>query len=629
MVPYPVSQISTSDAKQNSSDETSLQAPEASYKDSVCQENQAGKIFKESQNTRRFQEGEVRLMSPSTKDHQHGVLHELHERVEKFGTRDALRIKEGSEWKALTYKELSEKVRKLSSYLIEQGLKSGDRIAILCESRPEWAVAFFGAVRAGATIVPLDIKLTETELTSILSDCNPSLLFSDTKHLELAKKLPQKVTSIKNIYVVEDGKGDKDTPSIDQLEPKTIETGINRELDEVALIVYTSGTTGSPKGVMTSYGNLMFQTSRFQKMVDLGEEDRFLSILPLNHLLELTGGFLGLLNLGATVIFCHSLFPQEIMRNLKEQKITGMVAVPLFFKSLKGGIEREIRKKGEDAVKMFEGGLAKAQSLSIEDRRKMFAPILEELGGSLRVLISGGAPLEVEVANFFESLGIRMLQGYGLTETSPVISGNTIHKNRLGSVGPALDGVEVKIDKKNSEDTEGEILTRGPHIMMGYHHREDLTKEIIDEEGWLHTGDLGHLDEDGFLFITGRIKNMIVLGGGKKIFPEEVEAAFGDAKTVKELCVLGKKSKEGGLKGGTEEVCVVAVPADSLIHDHKDDPQAVKAAIKKELDELAQHLAVYKRPTSTYINYEELPKTATRKVKRQLVLEWLDKHGDG
>jgi long-chain acyl-CoA synthetase len=628
MLPYSVSHSDIMDETADPPAEPGLQAHEASCKGSVCGENQAGKIFKESQNTHRFQEGEVRLMSPSTKDHQHGVLQELHERVEKFGTRDALRIKEGSEWRALTYKELSEKVRKLSSYLLEQGLKKGERIGILCESRPEWAVAFFGAVRAGATIVPLDIKLTETELTSILSDCNPSVLFSDTKHLELAKKLPAKVTSIKNIYVVDEGKGDKDNPSIDQLNPKTIEPGINRELEEVALIVYTSGTTGSPKGVMTSYGNLMFQTSRFQKMVELSEEDRFLSILPLNHLLELTGGFLGLLNLGATVTFCHSLFPQEIMRSLKEQKITGMVAVPLFYKSLKGGIEREIRKKGEEAVKMFEGGLAKAKSVSIEDRRKMFAPILEELGGSLRVLISGGAPLETEVAEFFESLGIQMLQGYGLTETSPVISGNTVHKNRLGSVGPALDGVEVKIDKKNPEDSEGEILTRGPHIMMGYHHRDDLTKEIIDEQGWLHTGDLGHLDEDGFLFITGRIKNMIVLGGGKKIFPEEVEAAFGNAKTVKELCVLGKKSKEGGLKGGTEEVCVVAVPADSLLHDHKDDPQAVQSAIKKELEELGQHLAVYKRPTRTFISNDDLPKTATRKVKRQLVLEWLDKQGD-
>lgn len=567
-------------------------------------------------------------MSQSTKEPAgKGVLAEMHERVERFGSRDAMRIKEGSEWRSMTYEDLSTKARKLSSYMIEHDFKQGERAAILCESRPEWAVALFGSIRAGATIVPLDIKLTETELSSILSDCRPTILFCDSKHLELALALPKKVDSIKSIVVLEEGKGTDQAKSIEQLEPKEIHTGVERRLDETAVLVYTSGTTGSPKGVMTSFGNLMFQTSRFQEMVGLSEKDRFLSILPLNHLLELTGGFLGLLNLGATVSFCHSLFPQEIIKALKEQKITGMVAVPLFYKSLKSGIEREVRRKGEDTVKMFEGGLAKAAQLSIEDRRKIFAPILDELGGSLRVLICGGAPLEVEVAQFFESLGIQMLQGYGLTETSPVISGNTLKRNKLGSVGPALDGVELRIDKKKDDDSEGEILTRGPHVMQGYHKRDDLTKEVIDNDGWFHTGDLGHVDEEGFLFITGRIKNMIVLGGGKKIFPEEVEAAFGTATTTKELCVLGKKAKEGS-KAGTEEVCVVAVPADSLIKEHKDDDAAIQSAIKKELDELGQHLASYKRPTRLYIRKDDLPKTATRKVKRPLVLEWLNSQGE-
>ena len=567
-------------------------------------------------------------MSPSTKEPDHGVLSEMHARVEKFGTRDAMRIKEGTEWHSLTFEALSQKARKLSSYMMEQGFKQGEKAAILCESRPEWAIAFFGSIRAGATIVPLDIKLTETELTSILSDCLPVILFCDVKHQEGAQSLKKKISSIKHVFLLEDGKGSEETPSIDQLEAKEIHEGIERKLDEVAVLVYTSGTTGSPKGVMTTFGNLMFQTSQFQKIVNLGEKERFLSVLPLNHLFELTGGFLGMLNFGATVIFCHSLFPQEIIKAMKEQKITGMVAVPLFFKSLKSGLEREIRRKGEDAVKMFQAGAQKAKGLSIAERRKMFAPILEELGGELRVFISGGAPLDVEVAEFFETLGISMLQGYGLTETSPVITGNSIEKNRLGSVGCALDGVELKINKKEDSDTEGEIVTRGPHVMKGYYKRDDLTEEVIDTDGGLHAGGIGHSDEDGFVFITGRIKNMIVLGGGKKIFPEEVEAAFAEAHTVKELCVLGRKMKAGGLKGGTEEVCVVAVPSDALMKEHKDDPAAVQSEIKKEIDELAQHLATYKRPTDLVIKNDELPKTATRKVKRALVLEWLDTQGE-
>lgn len=567
-------------------------------------------------------------MSSSITDQSHeSVLALMHSRVEKFASREALRLKEGGEIRSLTFGELSKRSIQLSSYLMETGFNHGERAAILSEARPEWAIAFFALIRAGATTVPLDIKLTETELKSILSDCNPTVLFTDSKHLELALKLPEFVPSIKHVYVVDDGKGNEKAPSIDQLQPREIHKGLERDKDEVAVLVYTSGTTGSPKGVMTTFSNLIFETSRFQDMVDLNENDRFLSILPLNHLLELTGGFLGILNLGGTVVFCHSLFPQEIIRTMKEEHITGMIAVPLFFKSLRSGLEREMRRKGEEALAAFKAGLAKAEGQSMEVRKQMFAPVLAELGGALRVFISGGAPLELEVGQFFQALGIPVLEGYGLTETSPVIAGNSLRANKLGSVGQALPGVEVKIAKKSPEDTEGEIVTRGPHVMKGYYKRDDLTRETIDADGWLHTGDIGHLDVDGFLFITGRIKNMIVLGGGKKIFPEEVEAAFGSATTVKEVCVLGKKSKEG-FKEGPEEVCVVAVPADSLVHEHKDDKAAIQAAIKKELDTLAENLASYKRPTRLAICNEDLPKTATRKVKRQAVLEWLNTAGD-
>jgi long-chain acyl-CoA synthetase len=562
-------------------------------------------------------------MTQSTANHENvqSVLDFMHDKSERYANRVAMCIKDGSNWRNVTYEEMSKRARKLCSYLIETGVKEGDRIAILSEAQPEWGIAFFGAIRSGAIVVPLDIKLTETELVNILGDCTPDVVLADTKHLPLIDAVKQKVTSIKKVYCV-NATGDDAHPSIDTLEPQRETRGRDRTLDEVALIVYTSGTTGNPKGVMTTFGNLIFQVNSFEDIVHMSDTDNFLSILPLNHLLELTGGFLGLLTNGGTVCFSHSLFPQEIIKSMKEMQITGMVSVPLFFKSLKGAIEREVRKKGEEAVAKFQGGLQKGAELPIEKRREMFAAVHEQWGGKLRVFISGGAPLDPEIGEFFERLGIPVLQGYGLTETSPVISGNSLAQNCIGSVGLPLPGVEVKIDAKEGEK-EGEILSRGPHIMKGYYKRDDLTKEVIDSEGWFHTGDIGKIDEKGFLYITGRIKNLIVLGGGKKVFPEEVETALSNATTIKECCIAARKMADG-FKEGTEEVCAVVVPADSLLSEHKNDPEAVKQAIKKEMDELGQHLAPYKRPSRIFVHDGELPKTPTRKVKRPLVTEWLN-----
>lgn len=550
------------------------------------------------------------------------VLDFMHARVDLFADRVALAIKEGGAWRQLTYAELSKRAIQLTSYLIEIGVEAGDRIALLSESKPEWGVSFFGSVRTGAITVPLDVKLTEAELTNILSDCTPKVVLADSKHLAVIESIANKVSSIQHIFCVDSSENEKYS-SIDKLVPRETVPGRERSMNDVALIVYTSGTTGNPKGVMTTFGNLIFQVTSFKEMVGLAPHDRFLSILPLNHLLELTGGFLGVLTEGGTIYFCHTLFPQEIIKTMREQEITGMVAVPLFYKSLKGAIEREVKKQGDDAANMFQAALAKADGMTIEQRRQTFARVHEQFGGKLRVSICGGAPLEYDVGQFFLRLGIHLLQGYGLTETSPVISGNSLKANRLGSVGKPLPGVEVRIGGGGADETEGEILTRGPHIMKGYYGRDQLTAEVIDADGWFHTGDIGKVDEDGFLFITGRIKNMIVLGGGKKVFPEEVEAALSAGRTIKEICVLSRKQSDG-FKEGTEEVCAVVVPSDPVLAAHKDEPQAWQREVKEELDGLMQNLAPYKRPSRIFFYDGELPKTATRKVKRPVVAEWLN-----
>lgn len=550
------------------------------------------------------------------------VLGLLEATSDRFGSRTALCINQGRKWPGLSYGELSRRARQCASSFIQAGIMPGDRIAILSESRPEWGIALFAGIRAGAVVVPLDVKLSDAELTSILTDCAPRILCVSAHYKQTAQRLKHQISSLQLIIVLQEGHGEAEMPSMDHVAGREILASRERRLDETALIIYTSGTTGSPKGVMISFGNLVFQVRAFERLVELGPNDRFLSILPLNHLLELTGGFLGVLHSGGTICYSSSLSPQEIARFMQEQRITTMIGVPLFFKALKGSIERELKRAAPAGRALIVGMMRLARLVpSRAWRRTLLFPVHRWFGGRLRGFVCGAAPLDEHVARFFDDLGLPILQGYGLTETSPVISVNTFRDNRIGSVGRPLDGTEVKIVGENDQH-EGEIVTRGPHIMKGYYQRPELTREMIDADGWLHTGDLGRIDAEGFLHITGRIKNLIVLGGGKKVHPEEVEAVLSQTALVKELCVLGTRVMDGA-KAGTEEVCGVVVPSDALLRQHGDRIDEVERLIKEEFERLGKNLAQYKRPSRIVIHSEELPKTATRKVKRLLVQQWL------
>ncbi len=556
----------------------------------------------------------------SDEERENDFLSLLQAKSDVFSARPAVCIKTKTGWYELSFAELSRQAIKLSSYLIELGINIGDRIAILTESRPEFAVAFFGSIRAGATVVPLDIKLTSNELKILLLDCSPKVIFISSHLIKIYEEIKDSLDSSMRCYLI-----DHDPPacayqSVQNLVPTKEIPSRERSLDDVAVLIYTSGTTGSPKGVMTTVTNLMFQATQFEKIADAKEGDRFLSILPLNHLLELTHGFLGVLHAGGTIYYSHSLYPKDIIAVMKEKRITGMIAVPLFYKTFKNGIEREISKGNESKKTWWQcatalGVMVKNQKF----RRFLFAPLHKTLGGKLRLLVSGGAPLEISTAEFYDLIGISILQGYGLTETSPVITSNAPFANRLGSVGKVIPGVEIKIDHNGSDSKEGEILTRGPHIMKGYFKQDDLTASVIDQENWFHTGDIGKIDEDGYLYITGRIKNLIVLGGGKKVHPEEVEGVLAACSHVKEICVLGLNVKSGS-KEGTEEVCCVVVPADAFKKEYGDKVEMEKA-LKQELEDLSMQLASYKRPTRIIVMDIDLPKTATKKVKRNELLQ--------
>ena len=585
---------------------------EAEEKDIVSELKNRVQFMKNALERRAFYDINTKLHS--------NFLSLMQEKSDLYGPVKALSIKIKNGYESMSYIELSRLAKGFANHLIEDiKIERGERIAILSESRPEFGIGMFASIQTGAITIPLDVKLTVSELTSILSDCNPHVLCVSSHYLETAIQIKEKVQSIGHIYILDNEKPDGcDIQSVFDIKGNhEKDLGRSRSLDETALIVYTSGTTGNPKGVMISFGNIYAQLRDFETLLKIDEKNTLVSILPLNHLLELNVGFFGMLYMGAKVVYIKTLSPREISNVMKETKATNMLVVPLFVKMLKTSVEKEIRKQPKAAQDVFNIMYKVAKFVPQKIRRLMFKSVIDGFGGELECFVCGGAPLDLDVAEFFERIGIPVYQGYGLTETSPTITTNFPKNNKLGSVGKPLPSVTVKIADN------GEILATGPNVMQGYWGKPEMTTEVIDENGWFHTGDIGEIDNKGYLYITGRIKNMIVLGGGKKIFPEEVEAVLEQSEIIKELCVMSVKIK-GGNKAGTEEVGAVVVPSDEL---SKKADEEIQKEIESEIKKLSEaNLAPYKQPTVVVLHREDLPKTSTRKVKRKELLEWYDQN---
>ena len=328
----------------------------------------------------------------------------------------------------------------------------------------------------------------------------------------------------------------------------------------------------------------------------------------------MTVGFSTFLNFGFSVYYTPSLKPKDVLSIMREKQIEFMIVVPAFLKLLKTGIESELNNSSKTTQLLFKVMFSLAKFIpSFRVKKLMFKKIHSRFGGHFSGCISGGAPLDVAVGKFFERIGIKVYQGYGLSEASPVASVNVDRPGDIASVGKPLKSIEAKIDPEN-----GELLLKGPSIMKGYHNQPQLTAEVIDTDGWLHTGDVAKISGQGHIYITGRIKNMIVLSGGKKVFPEEVESVLEKSPYFSEVCVLGI-SKTFGAKDGAEEVTAVVVPAEDIINNH--DWEAVEKLVKTEVKKLSLYLTAYKRPVNIIVSKEPLPRTATRKVKRKEVKE--------
>ncbi len=548
----------------------------------------------------------------------HNILSVLEERTNAYGDRIALGIRTPLGWKEFSYKGVGLLSRKLASHLIMQvQVKKGERVAILSESKPEYGACVFASIMAGMTVVPLDIKLTKFELVSILSDCEPTVMLVSHSFVQMALELQKEIPTIKNIFVIDEPSYNLGLTSIYEF-PNVYECKWrHRSSKSTALIIYTSGTTGSPKGVEISFANMFAQLTDLEDAINVILPNRnvtVLSILPMNHLFEMTVGFSTFLNFGFSVYYTQSLKPKDILGIMVEKKVDFMIVVPAFLKLLKTAIEAELNNAPKNVKIAFKIMYAIAKIIpSYKIKKMMFKKIHDKFGGHFIGCISGGAPLDVAVGEFFERIGLKVYQGYGLSETSPVVSVNTNKRGDLASVGQPLKSYEAKIDKET-----GELLLKGPSVMKGYHNQPDLTAEVIDEDGWLHTGDIANISMDGHIYITGRIKNMIVLSGGKKVFPEEVESVLEKSDYIAEICVLGV-SRTFGSKDGTEEIVAVVVPKEWLYSKY--DDKTIEKLIRDDIKLLSLQLTQYKRPTNIVLTKEPLPKTTTRKIKRKDVKE--------
>lgn len=571
----------------------------------------------------------LRVMSPSTRrardpappaNSVEFLSSHLHPGDPAFAGRVALAERKGREWDEITYRDLDRRSKAVAEWLHARGVGAGDRVALFADAGGEWVVAFFGILRAGGVVVPLDPKLTVPELSAIAERAGASALVCSRRLLDVVDR----ALGPAGLPVLLLGAREADDHHAFARElappsgPGSPTCDVARSLGDLALLVFTAGTTGAPKGVMLSFANVAHVVTEGVRAHRPGPRDVWLSLLPPSHMLELSCGLLPALATGGCVSFTGTLMPHEIVEAMRARGVTRMVVVPLVLRLLKRHVEAQLLAR----ARHLRWALPLARRLpSAALRRLLFTPVHRRLGGRLSAFYSGGAALSADVALFFDGLGIAVYEGYGLTETAPVISVNTPARNRLGSVGPALPGTEIRI-ARGPEGRGGEILVRTPALMLGYWGDETLTRSVIDDEGWFHTGDLGELDADGFLHLTGRSKDLIVLESGKKVQPEEIETVLEESPLFQEVCIVG--SRPSGRASPGEQVCAVVVPAAGAVPP--DRPRA-QEAVEAEVRRLTSVLSAYKRPTVVVLRDGPLPRTVKRSVRRAEVRRLLEEVG--
>jgi long-chain acyl-CoA synthetase len=538
-----------------------------------------------------------------------------------FGANVAMRYYDGEKFRELTYDGLFRMVTQAASALRKAGIKPGDKVGILSENRPHWGATYFANLFVGGVNVPLDALLKPQELPYIILHSGIKAIVTSNKFISDLETIKEKNESFESIISMDSGDSANPYLLADQ-NPPDIEPP-NAPLDDIAALIYTSGTTGLAKGVMLSHGNISSDIWAMLSAIDMYETDNFISILPLHHTFECTCGFMTPLSFGASITYARGLASKQIVEDIKNNKATILLGVPLVFEKMFTGLSKEIAKKPQFTQSIFKTtfGLSKLikKTVKLEAGGLLFSSLREKAGmSSLRLLVAGGAPMMPDIAEAFNNLGFRFIQGYGLTESSPVLTMNSNNNYRNNSIGYAPPGVTIKIDNPNAQGI-GEIVAKGPMVMKGYYKNPEATAAVL-KDGWLYTGDLGWVDSEGFYYIAGRLKNVIVTPGGKNVYPEEIEFVLNKSPFILESLVLGRPLESGG----GEEIEAIIVPdmeyfsARAAEKEIELNETSIEKTIKLEVSQQSQELADYKRIKYVVIRNSDFEKTSTRKIKRFL-----------
>lgn len=546
------------------------------------------------------------------------------ESAEKYGDRQGFLFKDGNgRIAAKTYTEFDRDIDSLGTALHAMVLK-GLHFSVIGENRYEWGVCFLAVVNGTGIVVPLDKHLPENEVESLIERGNVDVIFYSPSYQKMMESISHRNKRLKYYICMESIRNasqpheflalpdliQKGKALLDAGDRSFVDSKIDR--DEMSILLFTSGTTSMSKGVMLSHKNIAANVSSITSTIKVTPEDVHLSLLPLHHTFENTVGFLFMVYSGAKIAYCEGI--KHIADNLREFNVSVLVAVPAvietFYKRLMDGIRKSGKEKLVNKMIRLSDFLLK---LGIDLRRKLFRSIFEKFAPNLRLAVSGAAPLDPEVVLWFRKIGFSVLQGYGLTEGSPVVATNNDFVNKPGTIGHPIQGVETAIDSPD-ENGIGELIARGPNIMLGYYEDADATKEVLDEDGWLRTGDLGTIDEKGFIRITGRAKSMIVLNNGKKAFPEEYEVLLNNIPGVKDSFVWGYKNPNGDI-----QVCAKIVVDREALGDVPEEE--ISDRLNTAIREINKTLPQYKIIRYFIFTFSDLVKTTTLKIKRNIELE--------